>query len=159
MTKKKASTAAIAVVAVVLFIAAGVLIYRNTLPDSYSSRLTADQGTFLEFTVEEKSVTSESGVFYFENLTEKKMITGAEYFLQKKRLGKWVDMEPLVPQDFIAEAILIMPQARLNVDWSGAYGSLPAGTYRMIKHCSIFDDEQSSNRTKLCVACEFTVQK
>lgn len=156
MTKKKASTAAIAVV---LFIAAGVLIYRNTLPDSYSSRLTEDPETFLKFTVEEESVTSESGVFCLENLTEKKMITGAEYFLQKKRLGKWVDMEPLVPQDFIAEAILIMPQARLNVDWSGAYGSLPAGTYRIIKNCSISDDEQSSDRIKLCVACEFPVQK
>lgn len=159
MTKKKARAAAIAAIAVILIIAAGVLIYRNTLPDSYSARLSADAETFLNFAVEEESVTSESGVFYLKNLTEKSMITGAEYFLQKKQLGKWVDMEPLVPQDFIAEAILVMPQARLNVDWSGAYGSLPKGTYRMIKYCFVSDDEQSSSRTELCVACEFLVQK
>lgn len=58
MTKKKALTAAIAVIAVVLFIAAGVLIYRNTLPDSYSSRLTEDPETFLKFTVQKKAVSS-----------------------------------------------------------------------------------------------------
>lgn len=83
-----------------------------------------------------KNADADRAVFLLQNNTADKPYTyGAAYSLEVLRDGIWQVFEPSEPLVWNAAAYPLMPGecAELEVNWAFGYGTLSAGTYRLIK--------------------------
>ncbi len=79
------------------------------------------------------------GEFLFSNGSGGEVYYGEHYRLQIRLKWRWYNIEQ--PCGFVLPMYTIRPQMadRLTVNWSRCYGSLPPGTYRLIKDYSMED--------------------
>ncbi len=151
-------------VVLVIIVLGVTVIYRSTLEDTWSERLTEESELtqYLEFyPAKQTPATAEKGTFYIHNKTKQEMRTGEDYTLQKKILGKWCDVDNKYnrPLDFVAIGYSVPAEAeyRTTVDWEKDYGKLSHGTYRIIKDCALILDEKYHKQLELTFACEFKI--
>lgn len=86
---------------------------------------------------------------------------GREYHIEREEDGTWAKVPLILSGNAIVwtlEAVLIMPDSSQSedVDWSGLYGTLPAGRYRVCK--SITDFRQAGDYDKRDYYAEFEVE-
>ncbi len=71
------------------------------------------------------------------------LMTNSFYTIEKLTNNEWIEVEPIVPKEeitFTDEAfpILMNQTTELNLDWTGFYGALPEGKYRVGKEITDF---------------------
>jgi hypothetical protein len=121
-------------------------------PDGWGLTLTAENvsptGLTLVFTQSDGTITGE-------------LQTGAAYWLDVETETGWEYVEPLDGEDicWTDEAWSLGTKCIIGyeVDWSGLYGALPAGHYRMGKNVMLcHDDSNWDNKTYYA---EFTIEE
>ncbi len=99
-----------------------------------SVRVSAFPG--ISMSVVEGFQTPSGATLIIENLESRDVEGGSkgDYLLQIEQMGSWYDLER-ADLSFSAEAYLYKPgvPVREDLDWSGIYGELPRGHYRIIK--------------------------
>ena len=105
-------------------------------------------------TLVDDTLTTAGASFTLRNEDEFTLETGAWFLIEVKVNGKWRDIQRSTQGPLDA---LILPSGDdfvFDIDWSGSYGELPAGDYRLIKEFSNDDEDPHEN---YYVACEFTI--
>ena len=117
------------------------------------SYLTPDTIPGVTFSVEDGSVTREGMTLTIRNGTESELTYGAEYRLEKRGLLGWRQLwENFLPAGWDAVGYFVSPRTTGIEDfsWTGRYGELSPGTYRMVRTYTLEGEAYS-------VAVEFTV--
>ncbi len=104
-------------------------------------------------TISVENVTSEGLTLIFNRSggnSEKELLTGRPFVLERYYTGGWVAVDPVVDDDiditWTMEAWLIPAESKGEwpVNWSYIYGSLEAGKYRIGKDISCFSESEES---------------
>lgn len=75
-----------------------------------------------------------SGLTYTPRVSEEYIwMEGAVFTLQRLVDGDWVDVAPVAPMIFSTEYLIVRSGKAQKIDWSGFYGVLENGTYRLVK--------------------------
>ena len=117
------------------------------------SYLTPDPIPGVTFSVEEGSVTAEGMTFTISNDTDAELTYGAEYRLEKRGLLGWRHLwENFLPAGWDAVGYFVSPKGIQTeaFSWTGRYGELSPGTYRMVRTYTLEGQDYS-------VAVEFAV--
>ncbi|MET3507281.1 immunoglobulin-like domain-containing protein [Halalkalibacter oceani] len=96
----------------------------------------------------------------FENSTDKQMIYGEYFLLEKNINGSWYEVPVSIGDNYGFDAIGYRLDSTTvldwPVDWEWLYGSLDSGHYRIIKN--ILDFRQPGDYDKYDLAAEFTIE-
>lgn len=83
--------------------------------------------------IEEGTLTNE-GVTIIIYDDDKSNLYGSWYVIQKKEIGVWKDIEPIKIFDWTLEGYAaINGKIVMDVNWTGYYGKLEKGKYRLVK--------------------------
>ncbi len=124
----------------------------NEVPEAES---VVDSSWGLTLSVE--NVTSEGLTLIFKrdgSNSEKELLTGRPFVLERYYTGGWVAVEPVPVIDdditWTMEAWLIPAESKgeFPVDWSYIYGSLEAGKYRIGKDITYFSETEKSQNER-----------
>ena len=117
-----------------ILIAAGVLLF--LLFAASRSYLAPEPIPGVTFSVEEGSVTAEGMAFTITNDTDAELTYGAEYRLERRDPLGWRHLwENFLPTGWNAIGYFVSPNDCRTEDfsWTGRYGGLSPGTYRMVR--------------------------
>ncbi|WP_404407996.1 immunoglobulin-like domain-containing protein [Jeotgalibacillus malaysiensis] len=125
-------------------------------PTSYKNLNTLD-GVFMS---KKAGTLSPSGMtVLFENQSKKDIVYGADYLLKEKIDGQWYELPVIIEGDygFTSIGYELPPSStqEWEVDWTGFYGELEKGEYRLIK--SILDFRKAGDYDKYWVSVEFEI--
>lgn len=84
-------------------------------------------------------VKTTSGTITIQNNSGSKVVFGLEYSIQKYENGQWTTLtsNPAVATNAIAMEVSDGGTYTNKLDWAYVYGSLPQGTYRIVKKLSV----------------------
>ena len=148
-----------------LFLCLGALCacsQQEQVPQEYLDALTAEPVAW-NVTMTAETVSPTGGTFVLaqsETTLAGQFLTGRSYALELKNGEKWSIYpyaEGVTEQDYTAEAAMIPMggSVRWTVDWTNLYGTLPEGTYRLVKPVMLLSE--SGEETHLIYA-EFTIR-
>ena len=109
--------------------------------------------------VEEGSVSSLGLNIIFENKSNKQIIFGEDYTLEKKSSNIWYEVPALVDDSGLSELgyeLSFLQTRKIEVDWKWLYGAQDPGEYRIIK--DIMDFRGSGCYGREYLATEFVVE-
>ena len=97
-----------------------------------------------------------------DKIPAEKLLGGERYYLQEKKENEWKPVQVKTRELFAWQdyGIIINETGEVSEenDWSGIYGTLPAGEYRIIKSISVDSDIKTIRYHDYYVACPFTIQ-
>ena len=128
-----------------ILIAAGVLLF--LLFAASRSYLAPEPIPGVTFSVEEGSVTAEGMTFTITNDTDAELTYGAEYRLEKRGLLGWRHLwENFLPAGWDAIGYFVSPNVSQTeaFSWTGRYGVLSPGTYRMVRTYTLEGQDYST---------------
>lgn len=95
--------------------------------------------------VNENSVTRAGLTYTFSVSEEYIWMEDSAFTLQRLADGEWVDVTPIAPMIFSTEHLFVRSGEARNIDWSGFYGALENGTYRLLKKCERYSGQLDAN--------------
>lgn len=110
--------------------------------------------------VKEGTMSSTGLTVVFENKTDKEIIYGDPYTVEKNMDGKWFEVPDILDGNygFVDIGYGLGPSStnEWEVDWEWLYGKLDKGKYRLVKYVSDF--RQSGDYDQYYLAVEFEIQ-
>lgn len=112
----------------------------------------------ITLTANSGSPTAVGGEFTLYNDSDVYYHYGDDYFVEVRSEDSWHELETTGSAVFnlILHDLTIYEPHVLTCGWSGIYGELPAGEYRLVKE--IFYADYPENEDSFYVTCEFTIQ-
>lgn len=97
-----------------------------------------------------------SATFVIQNGSDEIWYCGMDYGLQVKQDGTWYEID--LYADAAAEEVILEPGEvwAFQVWWDAPYGTLPAGTYRLVKE--FYGDGVFRFLTGWTLGCEFAIE-
>ncbi len=93
-----------------------------------------------------KSSVTRSGLNYSPRVSEEYIwMEGSVFTLQRLVDGNWVDITPIAPMIFSTEYLFVRSDEEQSIDWSGFYGVLENGTYRLVKKYERYSGQLDAN--------------
>ncbi len=107
--------------------------------------------------IKEGTLTNEGATLILTNNSDKNYQYGYPYAIEIKKDGKWHYINAQL--DFILPALHLLANEskEIELNWKSGYGTLPEGTYRIIK--SIDYEKEEGQYETFNVAVEFTIKK
>ncbi len=108
--------------------------------------------------VKDGTVTPTGLTVILENSADKEWIYSEDFLLEKNVDGVWRQIPVETSYGFEDIGYVLEPssESEWSVDWEWLYGSLNAGTYRIVK--SVLDSDQQGHVETYDLAAEFTVE-
>ena len=111
--------------------------------------------------VKEETITSTSAPFIMKNNSDKDTYEyGNPYYLEVKRNNKWEKLETINDISFTLPAFSLSPkeEKEFDINWEYGYGSLEAGTYRLVKDVFRSGDEPVNESNIIYLYAEFNIK-
>ena len=121
---------------------------------------TVNNFTDVTMTVKEETISPTDLTVVFENNSDNHCIYGEFFALEKKIKGKWYQVPVTINGNYgfndIGYELTSGEKEEFKVDWEWLYGSLDAGSYRIIK--DILDFRSTGDFDEYYLAAEFTIR-
>ncbi|MBM7577834.1 immunoglobulin-like domain-containing protein [Jeotgalibacillus terrae] len=117
--------------------------------------------TGVSMSVIEESVSKTGVTVLIENDSDKKVLYGASYVLEKKINDDWYQVPITLEENYGFEDVgyTVLPDAadEWKTSWSGIYDTLESGEYRIVK--DVIDFRSSGDYDKYDLAAEFEINE
>lgn len=121
---------------------------------------TVNNLTGVTMTAKEGTVSSTGLTAAFINNSDKQLIYGEYFLLEKKINEKWYQVPVVIDGDYgfndIGYEVASGKEGEWEVNWVWLYGNLDTGEYRIVK--DILDFRDTGDFDKYDLAAEFTIQ-
>ena len=111
--------------------------------------------------VKEETITSTGASFIMKNNSDKDTYEyGNPYYLEVKRNNKWEKLETINDMFFTLPAFSLSPkeEKEFDINWEYGYGSLEAGTYRLVKDVFRSGEEPVDESNIIYLFAEFNIK-
>lgn len=119
-----------------------------------------DLNDLVNMYIKEDTLTNTSATIVIEDTNPNKIIYGEDFYIEKYDNNTWTNIDTLGENyGFNAMAYYVNEEGKLemNQDWTHIYGSLPKGTYRLVKNVSFEAKLPSNGDDKFYIWTEFEI--
>lgn len=111
--------------------------------------------TDVTMSIKKGTLTNKGATIVLTNESDKDYEYGSPYEIEVKKNGKWHKINAELDFDLPAFILKAGEKVELELDWENGYGSLPKGTYRIIKDMDYEYENEKYNSFNIAV--EFNI--
>lgn len=116
----------------------------------------------VSMTIKEGTLSTSKATIIFTNKTEKEVVFGEYFHLEKKIDEEWKELPTIIENygfDDIAYPLNEKKSRELVIDWEWLYGTLNEGEYRIVKDVYVSDFSSTADYDKYYLYAEFNINK
>ena len=115
---------------------------------------------FVSMEVNNFILDNSSAIFRLINHTDEIFVYGNPYFIEYNKDGVWYELKPIGELNFNLPAFQLVEgeSKEIAINWSGAYGELKPGSYRVVKGFNRESNIVVEQDDVIYVAAELTIK-